>query len=259
MKSFLFVFLFFFCFDVKCADIYIAKRDIDSNIYVNDCDFVIYDSSGNVVDSWVQDNSYHVSNLKDCIYTLVERPYISDTFNDSLSNSYKLNVSNDKSFEFNLYNKKIDTPRNLGVSYNSFYGFLFILFDILIIKFCKFKILQSYNITGDTMGKEEFKNFVRSNPSLIKYVRDGSKTWQNFYELFSLYGDDSSVWKEYLNKSSSSQSMDFVSWIKSIDVDSIQDGVASIQRVLGVVQDFTGKESVDEQYSPRPLYKHFED
>lgn len=116
---------------------------------------------------------------------------------------------------------------------------------------------------GDTMnGKEEFKEFVRNNPSLIKYVRNGSKTWQNFYELFNLYGSDSSAWKEYLDVSTSasaSQSLDFLSWIKSIDIDSIQNGVNSIQRVLGVVQDFTNKDAPKEEYKPRPLYKHFED
>lgn len=107
------------------------------------------------------------------------------------------------------------------------------------------------------MGKEEFKQFVRNNPSLIKYVRNGSKTWQNFYELFSLYGDDKSAWKEYLGVSS--VSTDFFSWLKSIDVDSIQNGVTSLQRVLGVVQDFTNKDTPKEEYNPRPLYKHFED
>lgn len=111
-------------------------------------------------------------------------------------------------------------------------------------------------------SKEEFKAFVRSNPTLIKYVRDGSKTWQNFYEIFSLYGNDSNAWSEYLGseKSASTSSFDFLSWIKSIDVDSIQDSVSSLQRVLGVVQDFTNKESTTTtEYKPRPLYKHFED
>ena len=116
---------------------------------------------------------------------------------------------------------------------------------------------------GDTMnGKEAFKDFVRNNPSLIKYVKNGSKTWQNFYELFNLYGDDNSVWNEYLGvaETVSSSSLDFFSWLKSIDVDSIQNGVSSLQRVLGVVQDFTNKESsTKEEYTPRPLYKHFED
>ena len=112
-------------------------------------------------------------------------------------------------------------------------------------------------------GKEEFKAFVRQNPKLIKYVRDGSKTWQNFYEIFNLYGSDSDAWKEYLGVSSvATAGVDIFSWLKSIDLDSIQSGVESFQRVLGVVQDFTSKDNNSpskEEYKPRPLYKHFED
>lgn len=112
--------------------------------------------------------------------------------------------------------------------------------------------------------KEEFKQFVRNNPNLIKYVKDGSKTWQDFYEIFDLYGSNNDVWEKYLSDNldrSTTHSMDFVSWLKALDLDSIQDGVASIQRVLGVVQDFTNKDDINpkEEYKPRPLYKHFED
>lgn len=108
--------------------------------------------------------------------------------------------------------------------------------------------------------KDAFKDFVRENPNLIKYVKEGKKTWQDFFELFSLYGTSDSVWNEYLGSNVSSQ-FDFVSWLKGIDLDGVQDGIASIQRVLGVVQDFTNKDSVDskDDYQPRPLYKHFED
>ena len=111
-------------------------------------------------------------------------------------------------------------------------------------------------------NKEEFKKFVKENPKLIKYVRDGKKTWQNFYEIFNLYGNDSNAWKEYLGEiTATSASIDLLSWLKGIDIDSIQNGVASLQRVLGVVEDFTRKESntTKEEYQPRPLYKHFED
>ena len=47
----------------------------------------------------------------------------------------------------------------------------------------------------------------------------------------------------------------------NINLDSIQNGVYSLQRVLGVVQDFSNgkKEEVKEEYKPRPLYKHFDD
>lgn len=116
-------------------------------------------------------------------------------------------------------------------------------------------------------GKEEFKQFVREHPKLIKYVRNGEKTWQNFYEIFNLYGSDNDAWKEYLNASEINEAvkgaatLDLLSWLKSIDLDSIQNGVSSIQRVLGVVQDLTNKDDITpkEEYKPRPLYKHFED
>ena len=106
--------------------------------------------------------------------------------------------------------------------------------------------------------KNEFKEFVRNNPNLIKYVNEGKKSWQDFYELFSLYGTSSSVWDDYLN-SSVTHSFDFSSWLKGIDLDSVQESINSIQRVLGVVQDFTNKDSSTEIYEPRPMYKHFDD
>ena len=37
------------------------------------------------------------------------------------------------------------------------------------------------------MKQEEFKNFVRTKPELIKYVQNGKMTWQKFYDL---YGTD---------------------------------------------------------------------
>ena len=50
------------------------------------------------------------------------------------------------------------------------------------------------------MPKEDFKKFVRSHPNLINYVNNGSKTWQQFYEMYDIYGENNSVWKDYLIK-----------------------------------------------------------
>lgn len=113
-------------------------------------------------------------------------------------------------------------------------------------------------------GKEQFKEFVKVNPNLVRFVKNGEKTWQDFYEIYSLYGDDSNVWNEYLGDKKplkQNSNLDLMGFIKSLDLDSIQSSVASIQRVLGVVQDFTNKDSssFNEEYKPRPLYKHFED
>jgi len=52
-----------------------------------------------------------------------------------------------------------------------------------------------------------------------------------------------------------------MSFFKALDLDSIQNGISSIQRVLGVFEDLGGKNSgnINDEYKPRPLYKHFED
>ena len=45
--------------------------------------------------------------------------------------------------------------------------------------------------------KDDFKTFVASKPNLASYVKDGSMTWQKFYELYDLYGENNSVWDDY--------------------------------------------------------------
>lgn len=113
--------------------------------------------------------------------------------------------------------------------------------------------------------KEEFKDFVKKNPKLVKYVNEGKNTWQGFYEMYDLYGEDNEVWKEYLTVATATATtksvVDFMSWFKNIDLDTIQNGVSNLQRVLGVVQDLGTKETNKEstEYKPRPIYKHFED
>ena len=110
--------------------------------------------------------------------------------------------------------------------------------------------------------KEEFISFVRSNPSLIKYVRNNEMTWQKFYELYKLYGKDNSVWDEYLGKKNieSTTINDVVNWFKKVDLDNLKEGIGNIERVIGVVKDFSKKDNIiTDTYKPRPLYKHFED
>lgn len=113
--------------------------------------------------------------------------------------------------------------------------------------------------------KEEFKAFVRKNPKLIKYVKEGSMNWQKFYEIFDLYGEDESAWKDYLKKEENRKvettPTDLLSWIKNVDLDSVQNGMNSLQRVVALLGELTTKspEAKTDTYKPRPLYKHFED
>ena len=127
------------------------------------------------------------------------------------------------------------------------------------------------------MKKEEFKEFVKKNPKLISYVKNNEMTWQKFYEMYDLYGEEESAWEVYLGKKQENSSVnstvqkagiagltlsEVVNWFKNVDLDGIQEGIGNVQRVLGVVQDFSKKDSSKEtknSYKPRPLYKHFED
>ena len=124
------------------------------------------------------------------------------------------------------------------------------------------------------MKKDEFKEFVKNNPKLITYVKNNEMTWQKFYEMYDLYGEDEKVWKDYIEKKEEDTTKattnvlkgltlsEMLNWFKNVDLDSLQEGIGNVQRVLGVVQDFSKKGSKTEEkntYKPRPLYKHFED
>ena len=50
------------------------------------------------------------------------------------------------------------------------------------------------------MSKETFKNFVRNYPELGNSVMDNKTSWQKLYELYELYGENSSVWDKYISK-----------------------------------------------------------
>lgn len=116
------------------------------------------------------------------------------------------------------------------------------------------------------MGKIEFKEFVKNNPSLYKFVKNEEMTWQKFYELFDLYGGSNEIWNQYLKPekavAETTATFDLVNWFKKLNLDEIQDGLNSVGRVVSVLQDLgTSKENTNKEstYKPRPLYKHFED
>ena len=124
--------------------------------------------------------------------------------------------------------------------------------------------------------KDAFKSFVRKNPNLIKYVRTGEMDWQKFYELYDLYGEDETAWSLYLKKEKTESHasinqetnktaeglLGMASLLKGIDLNTVQNGVSSLQRVVGLLQELgtkSPKEEVKPAYKPRPIYKHFED
>ena len=120
---------------------------------------------------------------------------------------------------------------------------------------------------------DNFKLFVKNNPNLITYVKNNTMSWQKFYELYDLYGEDNSVWSEYLNTKSttvsstkteskkSSKFSDILDMAKNLDTNNLQDGISSVQKAIGLIGDMLVKDKKPDTstYNPRPMYRRFDD
>ncbi len=120
---------------------------------------------------------------------------------------------------------------------------------------------------------DNFKSFVRKNPRLLTHVRNGTMSWQKFYEMYDLYGEDENIWNEYLKSSTEEKSSkeetrsagktlsSIIEMAKNIDTDKLQDGITSIQKAIGLFGDMLTKDSQSETstYTPRQIYRRFDD
>ncbi|MDD3821700.1 MAG: spore coat protein YlbD [Bacilli bacterium] len=111
---------------------------------------------------------------------------------------------------------------------------------------------------------DEFKQFVRTKPALITFVKKGDTTWQKLFETWSLYGEDDDIWQKYvLNNPSSISNVglgDLVNSLRNVNMDAVSKGVNGLQNLLSLVQEMTTKKTaLKEPYVPRPMYKQFED
>lgn len=116
------------------------------------------------------------------------------------------------------------------------------------------------------MSKESFKLFASSHPELVSYVKSGEMTWQKFYEIYDIYGEDQTAWSSYFTKSKPSVNS-IQDLIGGINTDSIQKHINTAQKAINVVQELAGKGKGVENISnigsgpinPRPINKFFED
>lgn len=116
---------------------------------------------------------------------------------------------------------------------------------------------------------DNFKSFVKKNPLLVTYVKNKTKSWQDFYELYDLYGEDNNIWKEYLevnkediskNKKESNLS-NIMKMALNIDTNKLQDSITSIQKAISLFGDMLIKDDKipNKEYTKRPIYKKFDD
>lgn len=99
---------------------------------------------------------------------------------------------------------------------------------------------------------QKFKEFVHNHPKMIQEVRNGSKTWQQFYEEWYLLGEADQIWNAYkagddnqttvaaAQESNIGNEKNFVgqmmSFIKNIDMDQVQHHLGNVTNAIGSVQ-----------------------
>ncbi len=111
------------------------------------------------------------------------------------------------------------------------------------------------------MKLDAFKDFVRENPYLINYVKNDKMTWQKFYEIYDLYGEDDSIWNDFKSNSSNNDTSilntlkGIVKLFKGIDLNSVQKALVSLDKAI---ETFKGINN-NEVYEERPKNKYFED
>ncbi|MBR4671929.1 MAG: hypothetical protein IKO78_01845 [Bacilli bacterium] len=105
--------------------------------------------------------------------------------------------------------------------------------------------------------KEKFKSFVKANPRLINYVKDNNVSWQNLYEIYSLYGEDPNIWNKYLN-SKSSLIDDLLNIIKGVNLENVRKTTEGIQKVISIIQGLDESKPMEE-YQKKEEYIDIDD
>lgn len=102
-------------------------------------------------------------------------------------------------------------------------------------------------------SKEEFKEFIKKNPSFASSVKDGLTSWQELFELYSLYDEDSKVWDKYKIKeevvedaASSLSLASIIETLKGINLDSFQNNLESIGKAVSFLEELTKKDETKE-------------
>ena len=110
--------------------------------------------------------------------------------------------------------------------------------------------------------KTSFKEFVSKHPELITFVKEKQNTWQDFYEIYDIYGEKEEAWNKFFlsNNTSDSTLGELTNLFKNINMDNVQKHITNAQKAVGLIQELTSKNASDiVTKTPRPINKFFGD
>lgn len=100
---------------------------------------------------------------------------------------------------------------------------------------------------------EEFKNFMYKHPEFIDYAKENNISYQKYYELYDIYGEDESIWKKYTTKTLTDNInlKSILNTVKNINLDSLEENISSIQKAVMLIEELTKTENKTTDETPK--------
>jgi len=108
--------------------------------------------------------------------------------------------------------------------------------------------------------KTLFKEFAASHPELLTYIKNKQNTWQDFYEIYDIYGEDEKAWNKFFEDNTTSSIGELTNLFKNVNMDNIQKHINNAQKAVNLIQELTNKGTTSIiNKTPRPITKFFGD
>ena len=121
----------------------------------------------------------------------------------------------------------------------------------------KFLFYSYFNNRGDEMESriDAFREFVKKYPKIKETVKNGTKSWQAFYEDWVILGEEDKSWDIYKEKGkvsdvgnkklddllTTSNIKTVIDYVKKINPDTLSKTLNTVQKVLQITQSFGSK------------------
>lgn len=107
--------------------------------------------------------------------------------------------------------------------------------------------------------KEQFKIFISNHPEILEYIKTKEMSFQDFYEIYDIYGENENAWSKYFKVAESQKIKELGDILKNINMDNIEHHVNNAQKLISVIQELTKKTPENITKIENPITKIYGD
>lgn len=87
----------------------------------------------------------------------------------------------------------------------------------------------------------EFKDFIKNKEFLIDKVNNKETTWQDLYQIYDLYGENASIFKD-VSVNNENKISSLLKAFEGVDVNKINENLEGVRKILTVLGEFSKKD-----------------